>query len=517
MSHQSGTTRATGGPQRAVIGRARSVAAACTAALVLAAGNLLAPIGPLAPSSAGASAVTLTLGGVQSFYVQDLLARVNAERSARNSTVQPVPPLVVDPGLTAHAQAWSAHLAATGIVQDPMLSACGPNPGPGQVCELAGNTGNSGNGFWPGDGSDGMESAYMASSGHRQNMLNAGYDTVGIGVTCSGGQAWTVEVFGFAYGNLAPAQSRQAIQNSIEGVPVPVGPSVAGTRTGIPAYCPGQTIGPNGEITPTGGQYAYPFAVPPVPGEPVLAPADPAVGITASAGQGYWVARANGSVAAHGSATDFGSMAGQRLTAPIRHIVGTPDGRGYWLVASDGGIFAFGDAAFYGSMGGQQLNAPVVDMAPTPDGRGYWLVASDGGIFAFGDAAFYGSMGGQQLNSPVVGLARTPGGHGYWLVGTDGGIFAFGDAAFEGSTGSFRLNAPIVGMAPSPDGRGYWLVGTDGGIFAFGDAPFQGSAGSLALQAPISGMASDAATSGYWLVAADGGVFAFGAPFEGAG
>ena len=151
---------------------------------------------------------------------------------------------------------------------------------------LAGNTGVSGNGYWPGDGSDGMENAYMTSAGHRQNMLNAGYDTVGVGVTCSGGQAWTVELFGFAYGNLGPAQSRQAAQNAVEGVPVPEGPSVAGTQTGIPVYCPGQTVGPNGQTTPTGGQYAYPYAVPVVPGEPMAPSQDPAVGIAATAGPG---------------------------------------------------------------------------------------------------------------------------------------------------------------------------------------------------------------------------------------
>jgi hypothetical protein len=495
----------------------RRAAVTAVAALVMVAGALLSPVGPTAPARAGAAVVSLDVSGVQSLYAQDLLARMNAERAARNSGAQPVPPLAVDPGLAAEAQAWSAQIAATGVVQDPPLSACGTDPGPGQICELAGNTGDSGNGFWPGDGSDGMASAYMASAGHRENMLNAGYDVAGIGVTCSGGQAWTVELFGFAYGQLGPAESRQAAQDATEGVPVPPGPSVAGTGTGVPVYCPGQTVGPNGEVSTTGGQYAYPYAVPPVPGETVLTPPNPVVGIAASGGDGYWVARSDGSVTARGSAVDFGSMAGQPLTAPIRHVVATPDGGGYWLVAADGGIFAFGDAGYFGSMGGHLLNAPVVDMTPTPDGRGYWLVAADGGIFAFGDAAFHGSMGGHPLNAPIVGMDRTADGQGYWLVGTDGGVFAFGDAAFAGSAGSLSLNAPIVGMAASPDGGGYWLAASDGGLFAFGDAPFRGSAGALLLEAPITGIAADPVTSGYWLVGSDGGVFAFDAPFEGAG
>ena len=114
------------------------------AALAMAAGTLLAPVGPLATPPAGAAAAALSLRRVQSLYAQDLLARVNAERAARNSPAQPVPPLAVDPGLAAAAQAWSAHLAAVGQVQDPPLSACGPTRRPGQVCELAANTGDLG-------------------------------------------------------------------------------------------------------------------------------------------------------------------------------------------------------------------------------------------------------------------------------------------------------------------------------------------------------------------------------------
>ncbi len=90
----------------------------------------------------------------------------------------------VDSGLTADAQAWSAHLAATGTVADPSLPPCGGAPN--QICVFAANSGSSGSGFWPGDGSDGMDGDYMASAGHRQNELGAAYTDVGVGVTCSG-------------------------------------------------------------------------------------------------------------------------------------------------------------------------------------------------------------------------------------------------------------------------------------------------------------------------------------------
>ena len=491
---------------------------------LLMAGSAIVPAGPFGSGhgsgQAAAAPVAHDLASVENLYAGDLLTRINAERAARSGPGQPVPALLMDAGLNAAAQSWAAYIASTGVVRDAPLSGCGPNPSPSQLCQLAANAGSSGNGFWPGDGSDGMETAYMNSTGHRQNMLNAGYDTVGLGVACSGGQAWTVELFGFTYGNLGPAVGRQSAQNAAEGNPVPPGPSVAGTGTGAPVYCPGQTMGPNGAVTPTGGQYPYPYPVPAVANEPLPAPpiqSNSYIGIAAAAGdQGYWVAKADGTVSPHGSAAFYGSMAGKVLSAPITHIVGTPDGKGYWLVGADGGIFTYGDAGFFGSMGGLSLNAPVVDMAPTRDGNGYWLVGRDGGIFAFGDATFHGSMGGAALNAPVVGLAGDPTGAGYWMVGTDGGIFAFGDAGFHGSTGNLVLNAPVMGMATDAAGTGYWLVGTDGGIFAFGGAPFRGSAGSLQLQAPMVGMAADHTTNGYWMVGTDGGIFAFGAPFAGA-
>jgi hypothetical protein len=244
--------------------------------------------------------------------------------------------------------------------------------------------------------------------------------------------------------------------------------------------------------------------------------AAPVVGMAATPdGNGYWLANTAGAVSAHGSAVNYGSMAGQALQAPITHIVSTPDGKGYWLVAADGGIFTFGDAAFYGSMGGKRLNAPVVDMAPTSDGKGYWLVASDGGVFTFGDAAFQGSMGGQHLNKPVVGIAADYQTGGYWEVATDGGIFSF-NAPFFGSTGNIVLNKPVNKMTPTSDDKGYLFVASDGGVFAYGDATFQGSEGQTALNAPIVGMAADDATGGYWLVGEDGGIFTFNAPFDGA-
>jgi len=204
------------------------------------------------------------------------------------------------------------------------------------------------------------------------------------------------------------------------------------------------------------------------------------------------------------------------LVDPVVGMASMPDGSGYWLTDAFGDVSAHGSAVDYGSMAGHLLDAPIARIVSTPDGWGYWLVASDGGIFAFGDAPFYGSMGAKHLNAPVVGMSVDDATGGYWEVGTDGGIFSFG-APFLGSTGAIHLSRPVTAMASLADGQGYWFVASDGGVFAEGSAPFHGSMGGETLAAPVVGMASDASTGGYWLAASDGGIFSFDAPFDGAG
>ena len=248
-----------------------------------------------------------SVAAIEGLYGQDLVARINAERAARNTSAVQVPQLQVDAQLQADAQLWSEHMAATGTVADPTLPPCDQQTD--QVCILAANSGDTGYGYWPGDGSDGMNGAYMASAWHRQNQLGAAYNLVGVGVTCSGNQAWTVELFGYTYGDLPSAYARENIQNVFQGDPVSSAPVVAGAPSGDPVYCPGQTYGPNNAVTSTGGQFAYPYPVPSVPGEPNAAPA-PVVGMAATPNSlGYWVVRSDGSISTLGNARNYGSMA----------------------------------------------------------------------------------------------------------------------------------------------------------------------------------------------------------------
>ncbi len=69
-----------------------------------------------------AAATASDVSTVQALYAEDLVSRMNAERSARAAFGLGIPPLQVDPSLAAYAQGWSAHLAAVGTVADPPLS-----------------------------------------------------------------------------------------------------------------------------------------------------------------------------------------------------------------------------------------------------------------------------------------------------------------------------------------------------------------------------------------------------------
>lgn len=238
---------------------------------------------------------------------------------------------------------------------------------------------------------------------------------------------------------------------------------------------------------------------------------------------GYWVARAGGTIHSFGEVGFLGSVSGSG--ASIAAIAAHPTRAGYWAVREDGAVFGFGLSAYLGGVSHLPLTGPIVSMAATRFGDGYYLLGSDGGVFSFG-APFYGSTGNIQLAKPVVAMATNPAGDGYWFVATDGGIFTYGpDTVFHGSVPQVLagqpLNQPIVGMAPTSTGNGYWLVAADGGIFAFGDAVFYGSIPGVllpgqALNAPIIGIVATPSGRGYWMIASDGGVFQFGdAPFFG--
>jgi hypothetical protein len=244
-----------------------------------------------------------------------------------------------------------------------------------------------------------------------------------------------------------------------------------------------------------------------------------------AAGRGEWEAATFRTVGlpSSGSSTVVVIRNGEPVDAPLYtgptagdlvSVAGTPTGDGSWVTTAEGHVYTAGDAGFHGSLAGQRLNAPITSITPSLTGDGYFLVAADGGVFAFGDALYHGSMGGQPLNQPVQGIIPSCTGDGYYLVALDGGVFAFGDARFLGSMGGSSLNKGMLGIVPNCDLGGYWTFAADGGVFTFGDNEFFGSLGDDPPPAGVAAMAATPAYDGYWLIDGDGNAYAFGGASE---
>ncbi|HEV8425746.1 MAG TPA: CAP domain-containing protein [Actinomycetes bacterium] len=131
--------------------------------------------------------------------VSDLFDRLNAERRARGLAT-----LDWDPDLARVAADWSAQMARTRDFSHRDLGAAGGLPGMAKFSALGENI------AWvegyPSMGSQ-LHVGWMRSDGHRANLLQRGFDTVGIGVVCSGGRAWATQDFGRLDASSAPSMS----------------------------------------------------------------------------------------------------------------------------------------------------------------------------------------------------------------------------------------------------------------------------------------------------------------------
>jgi uncharacterized protein YkwD len=119
---------------------------------------------------------------------QDLFSRANAERKARG-----LAPLEWSDDLARMASDWSSQMARSGRFVHRDLDAARGRPGIGQFSALGENI------AWVrGYDDDGYELhiGWMRSEGHRRNLLQQGFDTIGIGVVCAGGRAWATQNFG---------------------------------------------------------------------------------------------------------------------------------------------------------------------------------------------------------------------------------------------------------------------------------------------------------------------------------
>jgi uncharacterized protein YkwD len=149
-----------------------------------------APSTAAAPTGGGSTAQKLT---------NDLFARLNAERQARGLAA-----LRWDGDLARVAAGWSAQMASSGNFSHRDLGAAGSLPGMAKFSALGENI------AWvegyPSMGNQ-LHVGWMRSEGHRANMLQRGFDSVGIGVVCSGGRAWATQNFGRLDSSDAPSMS----------------------------------------------------------------------------------------------------------------------------------------------------------------------------------------------------------------------------------------------------------------------------------------------------------------------
>jgi uncharacterized protein YkwD len=115
-------------------------------------------------------------------YSDRVLALTNAERTARGLRA-----LVAAPCPDGYADSWAAHLAQVGSLShqalSPILSACRASR-VGENVAYGNHTPEQ------------LVAAWMASTGHRANLLNAAFTHLGVGaVSTATGRVYGVQVF----------------------------------------------------------------------------------------------------------------------------------------------------------------------------------------------------------------------------------------------------------------------------------------------------------------------------------
>ena len=157
-----------------------------------------APPRTTAPPASSAPA-TSRAATVADRITQDLLGRLNAERKARGLAA-----LSWDDALAGMAGDWARHMASTNDFSHRDLGSASALPGISKFSALGENIAWAEG--YPNEGNQ-LHIGWMRSAGHRSNMLQPGFDSVGIAVVCSGGRAWAVQNFGRLDGSSAPAMS----------------------------------------------------------------------------------------------------------------------------------------------------------------------------------------------------------------------------------------------------------------------------------------------------------------------
>ncbi len=323
----------------------------------------------------------------------DFIARINGLRATRGlGGVQ------AHPVLTAKAQAWAAHMAATGCLCHSNLSS-GVTVGWRKLGENVGR----------GPSVASLHDAFVNSPAHQANMLDGRFGWVGVGVAHGAGQMWVAEVFMDGDGPPAPKVDPKALL-----VLQSRGKAIAARPQGGFWVMQGNGNVNAYEGAPNLGGASFPGDV----ARDIVSMPD---------GNGFAILDGFGAVHKFGSAKNYLG----RVHAPwfgfdiARGLALAPNGRGYSVLDGFGGVHRFG-------------SAPKVHGTPYWPG---WDIArsagytGSGGFFMLDGFGKVWTMNGAQFKgNPWFGwnIARDlvvwPGGKGYAVIDGFGGVHKYGTA-----------------------------------------------------------------------------------------
>jgi hypothetical protein len=206
-------------------------------ALVL--GLLLAPLASVTPAA-------LADSGMEAQAV----SQINAERTSRG-----LPALSTSGDLTSVARSWSATMADQNkLYHNPNLGS--------QVSGWQKVGENVGRG--PSVGA--IHSGFMASDGHRKNILDPAYTQVGVGVVVKDGTVWVTQVFRQPAGQSKPAPPKEEPKKEEPKKEEPT--KTTSSSSGSSGSSSSGTTSTSSPSTTSSGSSASSAPAPPPPPEP---------------------------------------------------------------------------------------------------------------------------------------------------------------------------------------------------------------------------------------------------------
>lgn len=158
------------------------------------------------PATSGANgeqddaAPDVTSSEVEQSIEQDIFERVNDERRERG-----LQPLEWHEDLATYARAWSEDMAGREVIEHQELTELIREEELSGLRSIGENVFQSTGPVPAGV----IHSGWMESPGHRVNVLQPGFDVLGIGVTCGeDGGVWATQLFGRRTGSDAPPLQR---------------------------------------------------------------------------------------------------------------------------------------------------------------------------------------------------------------------------------------------------------------------------------------------------------------------